>query len=302
MNKIVYVLVSNGDDHYLEMAMLSIFSLRKLSPNIRTEVVIDELTESLLIGARSELYRKVDYVNVQRVPYEGPMQISRSLKTNLRTIVDGDFLYIDIDAIPVKAIDHVFDTVENMALCLDGNVSKPSDFVFYDFELKTFEKMNWPIPTSEYFNCGVMFVKDVAVNYVFFDKWHSLWKQASSQGLHKDQPPFHEALRVMNLNCKILPPQYNALISMYTGGVRGAHIMHYSTIRFTERNDTHFHTLVKKLKITGEIDLNLFSKILDSGYPWSELSPKKVLLTKNYRYLLSSIFYWIMRKLTIKNR
>jgi hypothetical protein len=41
-----------------------------------------------------------------------------------------------------------------------------------------------------------------------------------------------------------LSPQWNALIGMYTGGVRNARVMHFSTIRFEQRDDTVFHRIV----------------------------------------------------------
>lgn len=267
--KVVYVLVSSDDDYYVEMAILSIFSLRKCSPNLFVELVLDKNTHLGLNGHRSSILNMVDYLNVQDVHHHNSMSLSRILKTKLRSIVQGDYLYLDIDAVPVRDISDLFSLDCDIAAAYDGNVD-PHNFVFHEFESRTFDEMGWGSPPLPYYNCGVMLAKDNARVDEFYKKWSSLWLECSERGLYKDQPPFHRALQEVPIDIMEIKPQYNALIAMYSGGVRGAKVFHYSTIRFDERSDTWFHVLVKKIKDTGLVDETMLSSVCNSGYPWCD--------------------------------
>ena len=50
--KIVYTVVSDETDIFIEQALLSIFSLRKHNPNAYVELVIDSLTNESTKGKR----------------------------------------------------------------------------------------------------------------------------------------------------------------------------------------------------------------------------------------------------------
>ena len=53
--KIVYVVVSDETDIFLEQALLSIFSLRKHNPEAFVELVVDQITNDSISGKRSEI-------------------------------------------------------------------------------------------------------------------------------------------------------------------------------------------------------------------------------------------------------
>lgn len=97
---LVYVLVSNPQDHFYEQTLISTWSARYWNPDARILVVVDELTNKNLVGKRNALMDIIDekivvdlsdnskktYTNKER---------SRMLKTNLRSYIEGDLLYID---------------------------------------------------------------------------------------------------------------------------------------------------------------------------------------------------------------
>jgi Glycosyl transferase family 8 len=267
-NKIVYVLVSDELDHYTEMAILSIACARKYSPKLMIELVVDRKTYDGLHGFRKTIIDSVDRLQVVDVHGKNNAFTSRMIKTQLRSFIKGDYLYVDIDAIPIADLSSVFGCDEDIAMVYDHNLP-PEKFIFYDYEREIFDKMHWPLP-KKYFNSGVMFVKDTSKVRDFFVLWHSLWQQNSALGLHKDQPPMHEAIRQADINVKGLSPEWNMLIGLQKGyGGKSPKVYHYSTIRFETRSDTHFHAIVKGMKNGSSINWELMDKIIVNKFPWT---------------------------------
>lgn len=92
----VYVLVSNDKDYYLEQAYVSMFSLKKYNPKAQIYVVADQDTVD---GIKSNSIRQnlsvyVDsFISVDFDKTVGLKERSRFLKTTLRKHVDGDFCF-----------------------------------------------------------------------------------------------------------------------------------------------------------------------------------------------------------------
>lgn len=266
--KLVYVLVSDPADHYTEMAMLSVHCARRYSPDCVIELVVDQKTRLGMSRNRAKLLSLVDIVTVVDVAGENNAFTSRLIKTQLRKFVEGDYLYVDIDAVPVAELSSVFSLDTDLAMAHDHNVP-PEKFIFYDYEREIFDKTGWPLPTR-YFNSGVMLVKDTQKVRDFFECWHGLWQQNRKLGLHKDQPPMHEAIRQRNMKVHALGPEWNVLVGLQKGyGGKNPRVYHYSTIQFDTRKDTYFHEIVKNLKITGHLNTDLLENVLKTKYPWT---------------------------------
>lgn len=294
-NKIVYVLVSEQTDHYTEMAILSIHCAREYSPNFDIELVLDRGTYNSLSDYRRQILDLVNKFHVVDFEGENNAFISRMIKTQLRSIISGNYLYIDIDAIPVRPMDNVFNTHHDIAMANDHNLP-PSKFVFADYELEIFERMGWSLP-KEYFNSGVMFVRDNESTHNFFKTWHSLWLKNALQKLHKDQPAMHEAIRLSNLDVLTLSPEWNVLIGMQTGrGARTPIVYHYSTVKFEERSDSHFIDIVKSIKLNkGEFDFGLVKEVIESRYPWTnQYSLRLNWSVGHYSQFIKSLFNKIL--------
>jgi hypothetical protein len=270
INKVVYVLVSQQKDCFSEMALVSIMSLRIVSPEVQIEVVMDKKTHSGLSGHRSKLLDMVDIVTISDVHHENPMVTSRRIKTRLRELVDNVFLFIDVDAVPVKPIDKIFSLESDLALAYDMNVRSLDKNIHLDSIRSLHETVGWSLPDAPYYNTGVILVHDTAKAKLFYKLWNKYWEEASGFGIYQDQPPFHRALRDCNITIAKLDPQWNALIGLISSGVKGARIMHYTTMRFENRNDTVFHSLVKDAKRNGEVNVEKLLQVMRSGYPWTD--------------------------------
>ena len=94
--KIVYTLVSDESDTYLEQALLSVYSLRLHNPQAIVELIVDQFTSKTIVDKRSEIRKFITDLITVDVPEDyTKVQKSRYLKTNLRQFVKGDYLFID---------------------------------------------------------------------------------------------------------------------------------------------------------------------------------------------------------------
>ncbi len=174
--KIVYVLVSSDDDYFAEMGMVSICSLRLVDKQVNVELVVDTETYLGLTGHRKKILDMIDNLNIVDISQNDPLLISRFLKTNLRSLVRDRFLYLDLDAVPVKSLSMAFGLNCDIALSLDmGCLVQHSPY--YDKIRSTYSLLGWPIPQGAYYNAGVMLVDDKDSTRSLFRMWHQFWKK-----------------------------------------------------------------------------------------------------------------------------
>lgn len=174
--KVVYILVSSDDDLYLEQAFLSVYSLRMYSPDTFVELIIDKETDKSFFKERTSILKYFSNKTVVDVPaeYRGA-RASRWLKTNLRNIIDGDFLFIDTDTIIVDNLQDVDEVNGHICAVLDlhgPHLSKRARKNHQKWSLRD----GWTFSESlPYYNSGVMLVKDNAITRKFYEEWHQRW-------------------------------------------------------------------------------------------------------------------------------
>jgi hypothetical protein len=117
----------------------------------------------------------------------GKKQCSRYLKTSLRPLVDGDFLYIDVDTI-------ICDSLRE----LDG----------LDVEIGAVPDLH---KNSQYYNGGVMYSKDTLTAHKLYELWHELWLEDVRNGINTDQHSLDLANKRLNAIMTI-PGIWNYLI------------------------------------------------------------------------------------------
>ena len=189
--KMIYVVVSDDSDVYLEQALLSVFSLRKHTSKAYVEIVMDTNTKLTIEGKRSEITKYVDKITVIEVPEKYTKgQKSRWLKTNLRNLVEGDYLYIDSDTIITDCLEDIDNFKGDIGAVRDEHVvvkynrdrdvlllwSKEDGWNYYD--------------DLVYFNGGVMFVRDCEFTHAFYREWNERWqKSCENYPRYIDQSP-----------------------------------------------------------------------------------------------------------------
>ena len=90
--KFVYVLTCAPEARYVEWALISLYSLKRIHPNAYTVLIVDDITNEILVGERAEI---LEFVSEKLVAYDCPQGMSlnersRFLKTSVRQRVEGD--------------------------------------------------------------------------------------------------------------------------------------------------------------------------------------------------------------------
>lgn len=227
--QIVYIIVSDETDTYLEQAMVSVYSLRLYNPEAKVILVTDLETNSTLSGNRAGI---LDYISEKRV-IEIPgvyskMQRSRYLKTTLRNNIQGNFLYMDTDTFIMRDLTDVDSLTMDIGAVLDMTMpsrSVPSSLC-NQFSLLGLDPRE---AKDSYFNSGVIFVRDVPLCYRLYQEWHDAWLESIGKGLNRDQPALTKADYACGNVIQQLPYMWNCQITpSHARNYRdNAYILHY---------------------------------------------------------------------------
>jgi len=183
--KIIYVLVSSNSDIYLEQAWVSIFSLRHFNKEVQIEIICDDKTAIRIENDSPGDFRRIagKVVPVSFDERVSNRERSRWLKTNLRSLVSGDFLFLDTDTIITDSIEGIDSFTFELGMVYSWHcrlIDRPNRRAtinriknLFGVEIKD---------ETDYFNSGVIYCKDTDNTHRFFDRWHKLWMSA------KDKP------------------------------------------------------------------------------------------------------------------
>ena len=106
MVKFLYILVSNEKDIYYEQTLVSVISLRHYNPDAFVSLLVDDKTDKSLVGFRAGIKDLVNEYKVIMFDEKiGGLARSRLLKTNMRNLLEGDFLYLDGDTAFVDKLE-----------------------------------------------------------------------------------------------------------------------------------------------------------------------------------------------------
>lgn len=249
--KIVYVLVSSPDDLYLEQTFVSVFTMKYHNPDAQITLLVDEATGNTLVDKRANIFQYITELKTVAIDDKYTnMQKSRILKTTVREHIDGDFLFVDSDTIicePLDAIDDLnceIGAVYDVHQKFENNYGKQylSDRLirYFDFNASLVE---------EYFNSGVMFVKDTPTAHQFYHKWHDNWEIGANKGLSLDQTSL--AVTDYQLGRVIVPISgiYNCQIRYNINYLVDAKILHYFSSNQGDIStlfENIFYRLIKK--------------------------------------------------------
>ncbi len=228
--KIVYSVVSDYSDIYLEQTIVSIYSLRVHNPNAKVILVVDEQTNDTISGKRAKILEYVsEKIVIKNLNNLTKRQRSRFIKTSLRKYIIGDYLFIDSDTIVTSSLNDID------LLDLPIAAVKDRHFFLYNHRCKKdiykYAKIiDWQIGDNDhvYFNSGVFYAKDVFVVHEFYQTWHDFWKDGCKKGIDYDQPSLGKTNALFDnivgeldgvWNCQVLtnglPFLYNAKILHY---------------------------------------------------------------------------------------
>lgn len=253
--KIVYCVTSGVNDIYLPQALISVFTLRKYTPKAYVILVIDDKTNNILTqnlkDSINRYFNEIVVVNIATT--FNKKQRSRYLKTKLREIITGDFLFIDTDTVIVSDISPIDNCTYSIGATLDrhsflnSHIHKEmieKDISYVGLEIKDLQ--------DRYFNSGVLYVKDNTATHNLYNHWFENWQQSCMKGKDIDQP----ALALANKQCNFMIEELNGswncqLSDNFLPYLEEAKILHY----FASNGITPYQLY----------DKDLFSEIMKSG-------------------------------------
>lgn len=227
---IIYVLVSDESDTYLEQTVLSIKSLKKYMTDSNVILLVDSVTYGTFIGNRKKIVNIADRVISVHLPdMYNKKNKSRFLKTTMYQYTENDFVYIDGDTLICGDISYRPQDYD-IAAVLDLHL-KISECPLRERLEENARKCNYrPGYRDKHFNGGFLAVKHCDKSKEFFEMWHALWKQALKCGITQDQTSLNEADCRMGGIIGELPGFFNCQIQRYGTGLQflsDARMIHY---------------------------------------------------------------------------
>lgn len=267
--KIVYVLTSNPNDIYLEQFYVSGLSLRKHMNDCYMCLIVDSKTAQSFTGFRKTMSEIADNICVVDLSENiSNQEKSRLLKTSVRNIIDGDFLFIDCDTVIVKPLDEIDNIDAEIAACIDSHTSFAKN-PYRDGCIEHGKILEWPIEKeTQYFNSGVIFVKDTPTTREFYKKWNSNWKKGAKKGVKMDQPSFALTNYEFNHLIKRLPDDWNCELKHGITCFKSAKIVHYLCTNVNKPGDEqifllHNREIFDEIKKTESLPQSIYNCIDD---------------------------------------
>jgi hypothetical protein len=295
--QVCYVLASESWDRYARMAWVSATLVRHFHPNCNVSLLVDETTGKALYSPRSPLLDVVDNTVVIETCLDNVMARSRFIKTTMRRWIVGDFVFLDVDALPLAPFADIFNIDAPLAAALEFN-KEEKDHFFPDGIEPIYAHLSWPCPLPRYFNTGILVLRDTASTHAACEEWHRRWLLSRSIGCLSDQPSFNSAMYETSVPIGILPPEYNAMVLFFPWKFRTCRIAH-----FFESNNvggTLFSHLVDFVDKNRAIDWSAIEKCLAEGHPWEPAcEPWQLWRSRNY---LRAIVMKINNTLSILKR
>lgn len=297
--QIVYVLVSSEQDYYLEELWISLFSLRQFHPQEKVLVLADAPTAAR-IKDRPEMDKLISELRVVPVPedYSGKFR-SREIKTSVRNLIEGDFLFIDTDTVITAPLDEV-DTLSIKNLAMVPELHGPfKQHMFYQNTVRDVKRIfDVDVSDSPYwFNSGCMFVRDNDLTREFFRKWNANWKHSAfNKGNSSDQRALLCTDKGYGYIIECLPDVFNCQVAMTIQYLQEAKIVHFWHMRASFTPDLDYSpycnkTIYKKLHQNPIISETIESLIVNCK---STFNSPSMLVGKAEIYFLFSSFYVVL--------
>lgn len=226
--QIVYVLVSDNNDSYLEQCLISVTSLKKRMPNCQGVLLSDNNTISTLTNEREKI--KECFSSIVEIEFPNIIkkkERSRYLKTSMRRFIKGDFLFIDCDTIVCEDLGEIEKQGILLGAVMDNHLPLSKNVYAHDME-KRVKVCDFHTSYMDiHYNSGVLWISDSKICHDFFSLWHDLWKEGKEKGILSDQLSFNEANYRMGGAISELHGTWNCQINFGIRFINEAKIIHY---------------------------------------------------------------------------
>lgn len=298
--QIIYVVVSTDKDVYLEQAWASAYSVKLFTPTAHIVFMTDESTFRRTVSPSYEsLKQTVD--EIIPIPIDEKLsnkERSRWIKTNLRNLIRGDFLFIDTDTIVTADISEIDELQDNIAAVLDFHCQLKNS-PFYRGTSILYKKIFGIELNSNigFFNSGVLYVKDNQSTHDFYTLWHLNWLYSCKHGVSTDQPSLAKTNDEFGGYISELDGSFNCQVSISIQYLHSAKIIHFFNSKWNDPalNPFYGKDTYMEIKERG-IDTNIHEKILrckDSfASPSKPMSPNETFIWFD---ALTELLKWIYK-------
>jgi hypothetical protein len=282
---VCFVLAADRWDSYASMSCVAAATVRRQHPGSRIVLVCDDRTMHQLAGDRTRLTPFFSEIISLPVPVESAKERSRFLKTSLRRIIRGDFLYLDTDTLTVRSLAPVFDVRSAVGLTIEKNGSVDDTPVFPKV-FALYDRLGWQCRPKTYYNGGVVFARDDARAAALFDGWHERWMITCAAGCTDDQPALNMTVCELGIDVAVLAPEWNAMVLFFPWRWRECTVGHF--FASNPFSSTILGHLVTCFESTGTIDWAAFDRCVDDGHPWGpDPEPWQLWRSRHYAQAIS---------------
>lgn len=232
--KLIYVLTCAPEGDFIEQALLAIWSARYHNPSAQIILFVDDVTDKVMSEGRDEILKYVSEKVI--IPFNTDKTMlyrSRWIKTSVRRLVDGDFLFVDCDTITTRSLDEI-----DSLGCMIGAVpdSHLSVHEFGKALMKSSKVKVAPVgidldAEEYYFSSGVLYVKDTPETHAMYERWHSIWKEGVKKGVNIDQPSLAKANIEAGHLIERIDDRFNCVMYTQPDFAKDAFILHFTAFR-----------------------------------------------------------------------
>jgi hypothetical protein len=280
---ICFVLAAKDLGLHADMAAVAALAVRRLHAQARTILVTDEPTARAIDHGNHALADVVSEIIVHPTGTDAPIASSRHLKTVLRQLVKGDYLYLDNDAIAVRPLDRGWPKRADLAMARDWN-KRGIPGATLPIIQKLRADLGWGFLSDRYFNGGVIFVRDTSAAHAFYTDWHQRWQKTLSLGIPEDQISFNSVIAAGVATTAILPDRDN-WVTYSPGMLRGrARIFHFWASGYGEMisTDTLLGHLIARFQRDRTLDEAAIASATRDNFPWMSVGLKRLLASGRY--------------------
>jgi len=264
---VVYALTSNGQDIYTAMTRVSVASVRVSNPSVNITVACDTVSDRAIRFTNSPLIKEVDNWIVCQTPEGDAGFRNRHVKTRLRQIINGPFLFLDSDTFVRGDISEIFGLDTDIA----GSPNHSKDTLeeqIWEQDAAVLTAMNWQVGSKVYINGGVMFYNDTQKAFQFSADWHRRWLLSYERlQNYRDQPALNSALFTTEVRLKVMSHDFNVQIRQSLSVNKEPIVWHYYS-SVNRDAITAFDILVQKILEGAQLDLTAISKMISCRHPW----------------------------------
>lgn len=221
--RLVYVLTTNCDDSYADMALVSMLSVNLSNPDIKTLLLVDAESLAALERRNHKILELKAAIMAVDTPPGSPVFRSRWMKTQVGQFVRGDIIYLDVDTLVRRPLEAQSQFEAVFGAVADAPGLKPSE----DPERLRISRMIGWNPGHTYFNSGFFYYRSSPAVDRFFEKWHSLWYDTRSATNGKDQPAFNAAITLADFDVQELAETFNHQIPLSWINCQQSKVWHF---------------------------------------------------------------------------